>query len=83
MYPKYYFYDDKDHICLSLSENELISMTQSHMQKEIETSDNSEQINKLKEDLEFLRDTINKNADKAEIALAYLSDSDQKFKEPI
>lgn len=83
MYPKYYFYDDNNRICLSLNELKLIDIAKKQMQQEINKCQNDILKSKLQNDLTFLSNEHYSQANKAEIALAYLADENERFKKII
>lgn len=80
MYPKYYFYDENNRICLSLNELKLIDIAKKQMQQEINKCQNDILKSKLQNDLTFLNNEHNRQVNKAEIALAYLADENERFK---
>ena len=83
MYPKYYFYDENNRICLSLNELKLIDIAKKQMQQEINKCQDDILKSKLQNDLTFLNNRNHSQANKAELALAYLADENERFKKII
>lgn len=75
MFPKYYFYDNNNHV-VGLTEKELIAKVKQQMKQETTTCEIT-LAQKLNDDLDFLDDPKNETSDKIEIALAYLADNDK------
>lgn len=75
MFPKYYFYDDNNHV-FGLTEKELLEKAKQQMKQETTTCEIT-LAQKLNDDLDFLDDPKNETSDKIEIALAYLADNDK------
>lgn len=75
MFPKYYFYDDNNHV-IGLTEEELIAKVKQQMKQETTTCEIT-LAQKLNDDLDFLNDPKNETSDKIEIALAYLGNNDK------
>lgn len=73
MFPKYYFYDNNNHV-VGLTEKELIAKVKQQMKQETTTCEIT-LVQELNDDLDFLNDPQNKMSDKIEIALAYLSNN--------
>ena len=75
MFPKYYFYDNNNHV-IGLTEKELLTKVKQQMKQETTTCEIT-LAQKLNDDLDFLDDPKNETSDKIEIALAYLAENDK------
>lgn len=75
MFPKYYFYDNNNHV-VGLTEKELLTKVKQQMKQETTTCE-IPLAQKLNDDLDFLDDPKNETSDKIEIALAYLANNDK------
>lgn len=73
MFPKYYFYDNNNHV-VGLTEKELLSKVKQQMKQETTICEMT-LAQELNDDLDFLNDPQNKMSDKIEIALAYLANN--------